>query len=190
MKQSLLEKTIHIVEKKGADAVSMRDIAKKAGVSPMATYRHFSCKDELLLEVAAYGFDLLTKAGIDAALSEKTPLKKLESVLFAYYSFGLEHKNLFELMFGPLKKKQSLSMNFQKSAQASFMQFGKYVETFIGKSRLKEQKFEQQFASSVWSYIHGMTILSSNGYLSSQELSSNELELKVKLQISTFLNCF
>lgn len=187
MKKDLVDKAAELVEKKGAESVSMRDLAKKVGASTMAAYRHYKSKDELLLEVAARGFDRLTQLGNQAADHEKTAQKKLEAVLYAYYQFGQNHHNLFELMFGPLKKKESLSSHFQNSARASYAQFSKYVHEFIGVNKLKNQKFENQYSSAFWAYIHGMTVLASNGYLSAIESSPKEMEKKIKTQIASFV---
>lgn len=190
MKKDLMDKAAELVEKKGAQAVSMRDLAKKVGVSTMAAYRHYKSKDELLLAVAAYGFDRLTQVGNEAAGREETVQKKLEAVLFAYYQFGRSHHNLFELMFSPLKKKESLSSHFQNSARASYAQFARYVHEFIGAKKLKNQKFENQYSSAFWAYIHGMTVLASNGYLSAIESSPKEMEKKIKTQIASFVGFY
>lgn len=183
MKENIINKTLILIEKKGIDAVSMRDLAKKVGFSAMAIYRYFPNKDALLLEVAAKGFDLLTTEGKAAAEKEKIQEKRLTAVLLAYYNFGHKHKNLFELMFGPIKKKENISENFKTSARASFAAFSGYVRAYM-KEKIKEDRFEHQSASGLWSFIHGMTLLSSNGYLSAMESDPAIMEKKVKLQIS------
>lgn len=178
MRKKLTEIARIVVEKKGVEAVSMRDLAKKAGVSAMASYRHFSGKDELLLEVAARGFELLTHEGNQAAAAHRDPRRRLEAVLYAYYSFGQRHRYLFDLMFGPLKKEEKRSANFQKSAKASFAQFSQYVAEFVP---------GPDAAASIWSFIHGMTVLSSNGYLAATEANARDAEKKVRIQISDLL---
>lgn len=182
MKQELIDKTYVIVEKKGIEHVSMRDLAKTMGFSTMATYRHFESKDHLLLEVAAKGFNQLTLEGDKLAAKEKTPQKKLEAVLMSYYMFGQNHKNLFELMFGPIKKKEKLSENFQKSSTNSLLNLNSYVEDFLG-PKVGKDHFKMQSTARILSFVHGMTVLISNGFLSAQQSSAREMQDKVRKQI-------
>lgn len=184
MKQDLIDKTLKIVEAKGVDGVSMRSLAKQMRLSPMATYRHFASKDELLLEVAAQGFERLTSLGDKAAQEEKTPQKRLEAVCLAYYKFGHENRSLFELMFGPIKKHEGLSEHFRRSARMSFASFAEYVAEFAPE-RIKRDRFPYQTAAGLWSCLHGLTVLVINGYLSALEASPHELQQRVRWQIST-----
>lgn len=183
MKQDLIDKTLKIIESKGIEGVSMRGLAKKMSLSPMATYRHFSSKDELLLEVAARGFELLTSHGERAARAESSAQKRLEAVCFAYYRFGHEHQNLFELMFGPIKKHEKLSEHFRQSARRSFATFAEYVGEFAV-DQVRRDRFPYQTAAGLWSYLHGTTVLVINGYLSALEASPRELEQRVRWQIA------
>jgi len=183
MKQDLIDKTLKIVEAKGVDGVSMRSLAKQMRLSPMATYRHFASKDELLLEVAAQGFERLTSLGDKAAQEEKTPQKRLEAVCLAYYKFGHENRSLFELMFGPIKKHEGLSEHFRLSARQSFSTFAHYVADFAA-DQVKRERFPFQTAAGLWAHVHGTTVLVINGYLSAQESSPRELEQRVRWQMA------
>lgn len=187
MKQDLIDKTVSLIERRGVEAVSMRDIAKRMGFSTMATYRHFSGKDELLLEAASRGFQLLSQEGDAAAGKESGPRKKLEAVLLAYYRFGQRHKNLLELMFGPIKRKEKLSENYQRSARESFLKFAAYVRGFAC-GEIEKESFEHQTAARLWAFIHGTTVLAANGFLSALYSTPEEMERRVKVQISEALD--
>ena len=186
MKQNILDIALKIIERKGADAISMRILAQKSGLSTMAAYRHFSCKDELLLEVAAKGFDCLVQQIDKSALNEKDPLRKMEAVLNAYFQFGLENKNLFQLMFGPLKKKEELSASFRKAVQSSFLKFNSYVTALV-EVKIKKELFPFQTSDRLWAFIHGTTILEVNGFLSTPRSSNQEIYKKVQAQIKQLL---
>jgi AcrR family transcriptional regulator len=66
-----------ILEREGFDALSLRAVARGAGVSQAAPYHHFKDKDELLGAVAAEGFDGLTQAMRTRMAEEKTPAASL-----------------------------------------------------------------------------------------------------------------
>lgn len=182
-----MKKVLELVEKKGADAISMRRIAKKMNLSAMAIYRHFSCKDALLLEVAAHGFDLLTQEGNRAARGKMDPRKKLESVLMAYYRFGQKHGNLFELMFGPIKKREHLSEKFRQSARNSFSSFSCYVHDFLD-TKTQFNQDRQRCVAILWSLVHGTTVLAAHGFLSSLDRSPKEMEAQAEAQIAMVLD--
>ncbi|WP_448662680.1 TetR/AcrR family transcriptional regulator [Sphingomonas sp. CJ20] len=78
---------------------SLRSVARAAGVSAMAPYRHFADKDALLGAVAAHGFDELrdTLREADAAPDPRTALLAQG---MAYVRFALGRPALFRLMFG------------------------------------------------------------------------------------------
>ena len=83
---------------KGASALSLRAVARAVGITPMAIYRHFKDKDDLLDALAAAGFDKL-EGYFAAAVRARTPLKALERVLLAYGDFAMAEPRAFELMF-------------------------------------------------------------------------------------------
>jgi len=62
LKQSLLDAALGLLAEEGPQAFTLREVARRAGVSHNAPYRHFKDKDDLLAEVAAQGFDRLTAA--------------------------------------------------------------------------------------------------------------------------------
>ena len=69
LKQALLEASLDLIRKAGAGAFTLREVARRAGVSHNAPYRHFRDKEELLAALAAEGFDRLTAAMTKAAES-------------------------------------------------------------------------------------------------------------------------
>lgn len=74
--------------------MSLREAARRAGVSHAAPYRHFADRDALLAAVAAQGFARLGEAMREAAPRGSLALGE------AYVKFALEHPSLYQLMFG------------------------------------------------------------------------------------------
>jgi AcrR family transcriptional regulator len=99
LREALLDATLHIVRKGGPDAVTLRDVAKRAGVSEAAPYHHFASKSHLLLEAAARGYRALgERLQGDATIT--TARESLTAVGAAYVRFALEEPGYFRLLFG------------------------------------------------------------------------------------------
>jgi AcrR family transcriptional regulator len=87
-----------LLDRSGAEAVTMRRVAKAVGITPMALYRHFANREGLLDALADEGFRDLA-ARLEAAVLSGGPERRLETNLDVFLDFGLEKPRLFELMF-------------------------------------------------------------------------------------------
>src|SRR5215469_6265708 len=87
-----------LVHREGADAVTMRRVAKSVGITPMALYRHFADRDGLLNALADTGFEELAARLANAAMPAH-PEQRLMKILDLFLDFALEKPRLFELMF-------------------------------------------------------------------------------------------
>ncbi len=89
-----------MLERDGPEALSLREAARRAGVSHNAPYRHFADRAALLAALSAEGFDALAARMLAAA--EDAPARRLAACGGAYVRFALDEPNLFRLMFGGL----------------------------------------------------------------------------------------
>ncbi|MCX4821204.1 TetR/AcrR family transcriptional regulator [Streptomyces sp. NBC_01142] len=94
LRRALLAAAVEAIEQNGHAALSLRDLARRAGVSHAAPTHHFGDKTGLLTALAAQGYDLLADA-LDAAGDEM-----LEAGV-AYVRFAVDHRAHFEVMFQP-----------------------------------------------------------------------------------------
>lgn len=92
----------------GSDDISLRAVARAAGVSAMAPYRHFPDKAALLAAVAARGFAALRTA-LQAADDTAEPGGALVAQAVAYVDFAVGNPALFRLMFGPAREGDRLA---------------------------------------------------------------------------------
>src|SRR5688500_9033811 len=95
LRQAVLGTAGEMMEKEGLAALSMREVARRAGVSHNAPYRHFPDRDSLLRALAAEGFERLGDA------LQSRPRREMGE---AYVDFALAHPERFRLMFGGLAK--------------------------------------------------------------------------------------
>jgi AcrR family transcriptional regulator len=100
LRDALIAAALAILEEGGDPAaLSLREVARRAGVSAMAPYRHFADKEALLAAVAAIGFDRLAEALRDGDRFESST-DALIGQGVAYVAFACANPSLFRLMFG------------------------------------------------------------------------------------------
>lgn len=100
LRNSLIEAATRILDDEGIKALSLRAVARRAGVSQAAPYRHFVDKEALLAAVAADGFTLLSKSMNDAvADAEPGPSAKIRALGRGYVAFATSYPSRVRLMF-------------------------------------------------------------------------------------------
>jgi AcrR family transcriptional regulator len=87
----LVDAARRILEAEGASALSLRAVAREAGVSPAAPYHHFKDKTELLEAVAVGGWEAMSLAIAEARRSSAHPEAALNAIGLAYVNFAREN---------------------------------------------------------------------------------------------------
>lgn len=136
----------------------MREVARRAGVSHAAPYKHFPDKTALLAEIGSMGYMQL-RDELQAAIEgeSESPKAQLIAAAKAYIGFGLSNASLYHLMFGSEINKSE----HQALADASFAAF----DVLLGILRRGQQtgafKPEpvQGQAAACWALVHGLTTL-------------------------------
>lgn len=116
LRPALIREARALLDEGGPTAVSLREAARRAGVSPTATYRHFRDKNALLAAVAAEGFDAFTEK-LAASVAGRRPFAEMGR---AYVLFALEHPGLFRLMFSPLMAKRERHPDLDAASGRAF----------------------------------------------------------------------
>lgn len=98
--EALIAATIALIEEKGVENVSVRDVARKAGVSSGAPFRHFASKTALLTAVAEQAISRLTAAVADALAEagERSPLEELRAIGRGYLRWATENPTHFQIV--------------------------------------------------------------------------------------------
>jgi AcrR family transcriptional regulator len=133
----------------GPGAVSLRESARRVGVSATATYRHFQDKEHLLAAVAAEGFVEF------AERLEAGGAKDFAGMGIAYLEFAITHPGLFRLMFGPLLKEREKYPELAAAADASFAVLLDGAKRFAGDKNVDVEIT----AYTAWSCSHGLARL-------------------------------
>jgi AcrR family transcriptional regulator len=97
LRQAVLTAAIAVLGESGPTQLSLRDLARRAGVSHAAPAHHFGDKAGLLTAVAAQGYDLLA----DTLSAARQRSADFLEVGVAYVRFAVDHRAHFEVMFRP-----------------------------------------------------------------------------------------
>jgi AcrR family transcriptional regulator len=157
LRRTLLEYGWDAVVEAGGRDISLREVARRAGVSPGATFHHFRNKDALLAAVSVEGFARLTLIRQKRTRSVSNPIQKLRIVLHAYVEFAIKNPAIFFLMFRYLTTTPDDSGEVQTAALASF----DVVRSAIAEATGKEQTdlTLSVDAWAAWAAMHGTASL-------------------------------
>lgn len=102
-KKKLLDESIKLIEERGLDALSFREVARRANVSHQAPYHHFGSREGILAAIVLEGFTQLDARLLEvlAQRREKSPADVLRLILRAYMTFAIENPVHFRVMFRP-----------------------------------------------------------------------------------------
>ena len=98
--EAMLQEAVRTIQKQGVDALTLRGVGERLGVSRTALYRHFADKQALLAAVAAEGFRTLRTALADAWESGGRGREGFDAMGLAYVHFAVTHPSHYRVMFG------------------------------------------------------------------------------------------
>lgn len=105
LRRALLDAALAIVESDGVSAISMSALARAAGVSSGAPYRHFKSVDAVLIALASEGWSALIAEEQRAVDPDAGPLEQFRQAGIATVRFAVSHPTHFRLMFGPVGRR-------------------------------------------------------------------------------------
>ena len=117
--RALVDAARRLLEAEGPSALSLRAVAREAGVSPAAPYHHFKDKAELLDAVAQEGWDVLSGLMADAKRSA-TGLQQLTALGIAYVCFARDNPALYRVMYDATRDRESLPEGMEKDKDSAY----------------------------------------------------------------------
>ncbi len=158
LRPALIAAARALLDEGGPGAVGLREAARRVGVSPTATYRHFRDKDDLLAAVAAEGFREF------AAALARGGRESFSAMGAAYVDFALARPGMFRLMFSPLLARSELHPELKAAADEAFAQLRRGVESRAAGGEDKSEGVDAA-AIAAWSLVHGLSHLILDGVL-------------------------
>lgn len=182
LRQALIDAALQLISEEGFAALSLREVARRAGVTHAAPYRHFADKEALLWAVATEGFRMMTVAMRERMEKEAGHLERLAATGIAYVLFAVEHPAHFRVMFGPHFTRppdRSLASNPETNAfglQVHIIQEGQKA------GELRDQP-AMDLALAAWSLVHGLASLLVDRQLEQSLAAAGGVEALARSQI-------
>lgn len=188
LRLKLIEGAIALIQEGQISQLSLREVARRIGVSHNAPYRHFPDKEALLAAVAEQGFQSL-RAELEASLENTSDnsSQRLAAIGIAYVHFALQHPAHYRVMFNTCNNRiQENTALFSASKQAfevllQVIQSGQAKNSFRAGDTVK-------MAQVAWSLVHGQAMLAIDGKLPVNEAFEEFLQFSSQMLI-TGLGC-
>lgn len=166
LRNALVSEGLKLLEQEGHPDFTLRDLARRVGVSAAAPYAHFADKTSLLAAIATAGFSRLN-AALEAAIRNDSNLaEQFLHMGSAYVRFGIEHPALYKLMFTSedLSARCDEYPELQAAGDAAFGSLTAMLER-MQRSEFLQAGDPQTSALSVWAQVHGLTSLFITGHV-------------------------
>lgn len=161
LREALVQAAVDILEERGLAALSLRETARRAGVSHAAPYHHFQDKEALLSAVAARGFRMQSAAMEAGAKNAPPGVDPIQSFGLTYASFAQAHPSLFRLMYSHERSSPDTSPELVEASSKIYSEMVEGIRQRTGCGIDEAYRIALLF----WSSMHGLAMLSLDGQL-------------------------
>lgn len=159
LRRGLVDAARRILEADGPTALSLRAVAREAGVSPAAPYHHFKDKGELLDAVAQEGWEALGQALADAKAKMTGDGVLITEMGVAYVCFARDNPALYRVMYERSRDKDALPEDMRENADSAYCLVR---ETFRKITGPEMSDLDVELATiAAWCAAHGLAEMSS-----------------------------
>jgi AcrR family transcriptional regulator len=183
LRRAIVRAALEILSETQSVEFSLRELARRAGVSHNAPYKHFTDKRELLTAVSTAGFELLTRRMSNEIAPHSNARAQLFAMWRAYIQQGIENPALYRLMFGGyLSSADDARPAIERAAaeKTKALVAGIIVKGGLGITIPNTPRNERKISGAIlacWSLVHGLTMLLADGLVGprtkSDELSDS-----------------
>lgn len=175
LRRDLLRTSHELLDEGGPGALSMREVARRAGCTHQAPYHYFEDRESILATLVAEGFDELAQRL--RAANELATVEGVRAALVAsgaaYVGFALSRAGVFRIMFRPDVCNPSRFPAVQQAGARAHAELERLTQIVHGK------KATSALATILWAHVHGLACLLVDGPLANQfpseQLRSNHL---------------
>ncbi len=182
LRDQLITMGTALLDEGGTSALSLREVARRVGVSQTAPGHHFGDRAGLLAAISARGFMDLTEQRLARLKSVSDAEQQLRIAMLAYVEFAVTRPALFHLMFGPEIPDKRVYPELSKASLGSYRLLTNVVARYLEREGIAANAGSVAF--SIWSAAHGLATL-----LIDQQQAPDFVETKtVALQCEALAN--
>ena len=164
LRRSLLDEAVATIRAEGVEALTLREIGAKAGVSRTALYRHFADKRALLAAVATEGFRMLRQELVRAWERGGQGAAAFDAMGVAYIQFAMSNPSHYRVMFGGFVDTAEAEPELSTEGAGAFQAL---VDALLVLQRAQVVRSDDALTQArfVWAVVHGVAMLGIDGQL-------------------------
>jgi AcrR family transcriptional regulator len=158
LRRALIDAARRILEAEGPSALSLRAVAREAGVSPAAPYHHFKDKTELLEAVAQEGWEMLDEVIARAKAEAASPDEALNGIGVGYVCFARDNPALYRVMYDTARDREALPEDMHEDKDSAYC---KVRDTIVEAGGDPSDELDLELATiASWCAAHGLAEMS------------------------------
>src|SRR3954470_23315384 len=159
LERALVDAAVRVIQKDGVQALTLRGVGARVGVSRTALYRHFDGKEALLARVAAEGFKRFHAALSEAvARAEAAAADPMPAMAAAYAQFARSHPSHYQTMFSGVLTEGRRYPDLHQCGEAAFMVLVDAIRSGQARGRIGKRN-PVELAEVIWALSHGIATL-------------------------------
>lgn len=159
LREECVRQALTIIAEKGVEGLSMRDVARRLGVSHQAPYKHFASRDHIVAEIVATAFEEFA-AHLDGRERSDDPYEDLGRMGHAYFEYAEREPLKYRLMFGtPLPDPDKHPEMIHRGQHAFSLLQDAIAQVHRGHGKPATRHEVDLDAMFVWSTVHGIATL-------------------------------
>lgn len=162
LKRSLIDAGLDLVREVGIEAISLRQLAERVGVSTPALYHHFRNKEALLGQLGEAAIDAFDEA-MASAIHQPMGEDALSAFVLGYVRFARDEPALYELLFGRRIWSSTEAADFQRKARHSFRIQSERLLQLQQLGVLPAHANPLRLAQVAWATLHGLCCMYNDG---------------------------
>jgi AcrR family transcriptional regulator len=184
LKEALISAGLEILSEKGMEELSLRNVARKVGVSHTAPYNHFSNKQALLAAISTAGHEQLYQTLSDSFNKCKhTSTNIIFEIAWSYLQFALDDPGKFKLMFSGALEEERDHPAYIVISRKNLSLLEEIIVYCQNKGQIADGKVEN-IATRLWCVVHGFAHLALEDQFPKEYLQDQSLKELLKIAIS------
>lgn len=188
LRRVLLEASMDLVRERGIDGFTLREVARRAGVSHNAPYHHFRDRSALVAALVVDGFEDFTRTLEAAARRARGgDLARIRALGVVYIRYAREDPEQFTLLWRPELREGADLAEVEAAGERSYLPLVRALERARASGIVTGAVALEEQALAAWSTVHGLATLLINGPLRVEMIGDREADRLTKGVLDTLI---